>query len=685
MPAHDVHLLRQTWLGKKPGRLVALKPEVDHDALKITYRVVEAANAAALGFDPGEGSSGGQVACRICGAPVPGAYVKSEARAQRMGIAPIAAVVVKKSKKGAKTRRGREYLPVGAYALPDDTDCARRIVALGIDPLTEPLPDTMRITGGTCMVYGMSKYEDLFTPRQLLSLGTLAAGVRQIHEECLAAGMEDGRAQALATSLGMVVNKVVDHCSSLCRWIAAASYEGGANTFSRQSLPMVWDFSEANPFGGSSGDVRKYLNETVELIESLSVGGPALCVRGSATSVPLRDSCQDAVITDPPYYDNISYADLSDFFYVWLKRSVGFLYETDLGGELTPKRSEAVVAPYRHAGDRIKARAYYESLMEQSFQEAHRVLKPDGVMVCVYGHKTTSGWATLIDALRRSGFVVTEAWPVETEMRQRTVSQDTASLRTSIFLVARKRDPRSGVGTEAQALADLDDIIHERLARLQQVGIAGADLVIATVGAGLGALTRYERVEQANGEPVPADRFLDTVQTRVLDAIFGSIAGADNGTRFYVAAQYSYGYVPVAFDEANNLARMCGADFDGLGGLGSGPNPAVAKVKSTVHLRDYLDRGKDERLGLPDSETNKAADLIDVVHALLWRAEHRPASLREFLLKAQPDSGQLRQVVQALAGKALRSDNGSAKSREAQAAETLMVSWRSLVDDAVML
>jgi len=685
MPEHEVHLVRQTWLGKKPGKMVALRPEVDHDKLTVIYPVVEAPNAEVFGFDPGEGSSGGEVACRICGAPVPGEYVKAEARAGRMGIAALAAVVLKRPSRTGRKPRGREYIPVGAYDLPNDNECLRRISAMGVSVPSEMLTAASD-TGIRVHQYGLTRFQDLFTPRQLLTLMTLSGSVRTIFEEARHAGVEEGRARAVATALAMVANKVADHNSVLCRWISAASAEKSANTFTRQALPMTWDFAEANPFGGSSGDVRKYLQEVSEAIERLSVdGAPAKCVRGSAVSLPLAASSQDAVVTDPPYYDNVFYADISDFFYVWLKRSVGFLYETDLGGELTPKRNEAVVAPYRHAGNRAAARAFYEDLMLQAFREAHRILKPGAPMVCVYGHKTTSGWASLIDSLRRSGFMITEAWPLDTEMRERARGQGSAALASSIFLVARKRHPDAGVGSESEVLSLLDKIVDERLTRLEQVGVTGADLVIATVGAGLHALTRYERVEQDNGDELPAERFLDTVQTRVLDAIFGSIAGADSATRFYVAAQYSYGYLPVAFDEANNLARMCGADLDGLGGMTGRGNPPVSKVKGTIGLRDYQDRGKDERLGLPDVETGKPADLIDVVHALLWRAEHRPASLREFLVKAQPDPGQLRQVVQALAGKALRSTNGSTKSREALAAETLLVSWRSLVDDTVMV
>ncbi|MGO8919154.1 MAG: DUF1156 domain-containing protein [Stellaceae bacterium] len=672
---HRVDLVRQTWLGKKKGRMVALKPIVDREALTVSYQVVEAPTADALGFDPAAGSSRGRATCRICGAAVTADYVKAEGRASRIGVSPLAAVVLSNS------MRGREYLPVGSFALPDQAQCIARLAELAVEPPDELLPvgDTKNFW---VVEYGLTHYRDLFTPRQLLTLCTLASSVRDVFEQMRSEAVDEGRAAAIATALALVIDKVGDHNSMLCRWISAASAEKMANTFARQALPMVWDFAEANPFGSSSGDVRKYLKETADLIETLAVGRPARCVRGSAVSLPLADESQDAVITDPPYYDNISYADLSDFFYVWLKRSVGFLYPDHLGGQLTPKRNEAVVAPYRHHGRKDEARVFYEQMMAGAFAEAHRVLKPGAPLVCIYAHKTTLGWATLVDALRAAGFTITEAWPLDTEMPERSVGQGTASLASSIFLVARKRDVNAGVGSEADVMVELDRIIAERLERLQQSGVSGSDLVIATVGAGLHALTRYVRVEQDNGEPLPAERFLTVVQGRVLDAIFGALTSADPVTRYYLAAQFSYGYLAVPFDEANNLARMTGADLDSPKGLTGGHNPLVLKKGSTVSLRDFEDRGHDPELGLPVEGKGQPA-LLDVAHGVLWRAEHRPSELRAYLLQARPDSELLRQIIQALAGKALRGASDGAKSREAAAAERLLVSWRRFVENSL--
>lgn len=670
---HRVPLVRQTWLARKSGRNIALRTLVDRRALSVSYEVVEARTPQGLGFDPAAGSSRGQTTCPICGATVTAAYVKAEGMAGRLGVAPLAAVVLKAG------GRGRDYLPAGTYALPDDEDCLRGLEKLDVQAPGESLP-----TGDTknfwTPQYGLSRFQDLFTPRQLVTLCTLASGVREVYE-AMRVDVGSERASAIVTVLGLVLNRTADRSTTLCRWDNSRGAEKVNNTFARQALPMVWDFAESNPFGGSSGDVAGYVEQTADILGALERVTPARVLRASATELPVNAASQDALITDPPYYDNISYADLSDFFYVWLKRSVGFLYPEDLGGELTPKRNEAVVAPYRHGGRKDAAREFYEQMMAQAFAEAHRVLKPDAPLVCIYAHKTTLGWSTLVDALRAAGFTITEAWPLDTEMPARSVGQGTASLASSIFLVARKRDAEAGVGEEASVMRELDSIIAERLDRLAKAGITGSDLIIASVGAGLRAFTRYEKVEQANGEPLPSERFLVIVQNRVLDRIFGGLAGSDPTTRFYVAAQFSYGYVWVPFGEGNNLAYMTGIELDGPRGLTAGRVPLVAKKGSTVSLRDFEERGGAPKLGHPDDDTGALAPVIDVAHGILWRAEYRPRELRQYLAESRPDSDLLRTVIQALAGKALRSGSGEAKAREAAAAERLLVAWSHLIED----
>jgi len=595
-----------------------------------------------------------------------------------MGRALMAVVAVRPGE------RGKVYLPAeAAGSWADDAEIARRIAALaaeGLTPPTTPIPSDDSRSFCT-PPYGLTTFADLFTPRQMRTLLTFCKHARAAHAAMLDEGVDPGRATAVATYLGMAINRIVDRMTTLCHW--DNSVPKTANTYARQALPMVWDFSEVNPFGGASGDAEMQFRDSAKIIRHCAAasGMPAAIVRGTATNLPWPDESMDAVVTDPPYYDNISYADLSDFFYVWLQRSVGHLYPEHLRAETTPKRREAVVARYRHAGDADEARSFYENQMQQAFAEAHRVLKPGAPMVCVYAHKTTLGWAALVRALQRAGFTVTEAWPLDTEMPDRVGQMNTASLASSIFLVARKRTGES-VGDADQVLAEVREIARERIATLQAAKLTGADLVIATVGAGLRAYTRHVRVEQANGAELAPESYLEEVQRAVLET-WGrelGVADADRPSRFYVFGVREYGHAEVDFDEMNTLARGVGVELAGPGGLlddAAGLVGYGTKKRSEVRLRDFGDRGADEHLGLGDT-----APLIDVLHRLLWLRAHRPGDSAEFVRAAQFDPGRLKVLAHALAGQALDT-NGGDLSDEQKAIQRLLASWPQVVEQAL--
>lgn len=664
--AHELPLVRQTWLAKKKGRYVALRPVVDRAARTLRWEVAEAADASGLGFDPAGFSSRGRASCLICGAAVDAKYVKEQGLAGRMGITPLAAVLVKPS------GRGRDYQAAGSYAEPSVEECEAVLDGLDVTPPGEPIPadDTRNFWTPQ---YGLTRFRDLFTPRQLATLCAFAHGVHEAPAEMLADGMDPQRAEAVCAYLGLALDRAADWNSSLCAW--RPQVESGAHTYTRQALPLVWDFFEANPFGNSVGNVEVYVDNEAAIAEQLAATAHRVEVqRTSATQLPDHDGSFDAVITDPPYYDNISYADLSDFFYVWLKRSVGFLYEEHFAGELTPKKREAIVAPYRHHGDKAEARAFYEHEMAAAFAEAHRVLKAGAPLVCVYAHKTTLGWASLVEALRRARFTITEAWPLDTEMPERSIGQGTASLASSVFLVARRRDADQ-TGAYHEVLDDLDRVIDERLARLVEAGVAGSDLVIAAIGAGLAPFTRYATVELPSGEPVAAERFLEEVQARVLERILGGLGVVDPATRYYVVSRYLFGWADVEFDEANNLARTAGVELGD--GLAHGPLRLADVKGKVVHLRDFSERGSEPELG------QDGAPLIDVLQGLLWRASHAAHEIPGYLDAARPDPERLRQVAQSLQGRALR-DESESKPAEAQACERLLGSWNRLVTDSLL-
>jgi putative DNA methylase len=343
-----------------------------------------------------------------------------------------------------------------------------------------------------------------------------------------------------------------------------------------------------------------------------------------------------------------------------------------------------------------KANAEYESMMFASFREAFRVLKADGQVVIVYAHKTTLGWATLLEAIRRAGFMVVEAWPLDTEMGARLLAMESAALASSIFLVARKRE---GVATglyDNEVQPELELIVRERVETLWELGIGGADLVIACVGAGLRAFTRYAKVEYGNGEEVPAERFLTEVETVVLETILArlskevggnggkySLAGLDPATRFYVLWRYTYKAADLDAGEAIIFANGTHVELDGLHSLSCGSRPLVEKKKDKYRLLDYADRGDDAKLGSP-SEDGQSAPLVDALHRLLWMMERLPSGIPEFLREARPNIEQMRLVAQALAGPALKGGELGevATGSELAALTKLTANWRSVVEDA---
>jgi putative DNA methylase len=580
--------------------------------------------------------------------------------------------------------------------LPDDDTCRRRIAELckrsGLTITDEPIINDAK-NANFCILYGLDQFSTLFSPRQIFTLLALTAAIRDAASEMERLGAGRARTEALTSYLAVSHDRVANYCTVLCVWRTTRTCV--LPTFSRQALPMVWDYGEMNLFAGSAGDWSESIDYVAAVAESLlAIEEAATVTRGSAYSLATPDNTLDAVITDPPYYDNVPYANISDFFYVWLKRTVGHLYPKHFSGQGTPKKQETVADATRHDGDKRKAGRAYEDMMAQSLAEANRVLKPGGALVVVYAHKTTLGWATLVDALRQAGFQVMEAWPINTEMAG-GMRTEKASLASSIFLTARKRHIKAQSGSyETVVHPELEAIVRERVETLWDQGISGADLVIACVGAGLRAFTRFARVEYANGDEVPAERFLTEVETVVLDSILGrlskevggkdtSLAGVDPATRFYTLWRYTYRAAELDAGEAIIFANGTHVELDGPSGMSSGAKALVEKKKGKYRLCDFVERGDDVNLGQP-TDDGQAAPLVDVLHRVLWLMEHRPRELATFLRETEPNREQLRLVAQALAGPALKGGEMSDVSPTAEMAALakLTSNWRSVIEDA---
>jgi putative DNA methylase len=682
-----VPLVRQTWLCKKPGRYIALRVTPGKDGHPI-FSVVqsgqrsEEAAISEFGFDPGEFSKAGNAACVLCGTVADSQYVKQEAQAGRMGKELMAVACTRPG------RQGKVYLSANGLdstVLPDDSAIRKRIEKLcaetGLTPPEEPLVDK---SADQLPLYGMTHYGQLFTPRQLLVLLTFVKWVRQAQMEMLKTEYHEEQAKAVTTALGLWVDRINSQGCLICRW--DNSREMVPNAFSRQAIPMVWDFAEVEPFGDASGNASNALQWIIEVIKQESSSGePAKVTRGNASEMPYQDSYFDAVITDPPYYDNVSYAALSDFFYVWLKRSIGYLYPEHFATELTPKRSEIIADSYRQ-GSREKARRFYEYMMQKSLAEMYRVLKPEGILTLVYAHKTVKGWETLVDALRGTGFVVQEAWPLETEMGSRLIAMDTSALASSIFITARKQGQQA-VGDYNTVRQELESIVRERVETLWGEGIGGADLLIACVGAGLKAYTKYARIELPNGDEIPPTRFLGEVEGMVQEVLMeklfhtrAAVSAIDAPTKFYVLWRYFYGRSDLEAGDAIIFSYPLHVELDGSQGLSAGDLSLVEKKGSKYHLNDFADRGADDDLGLKPRFGLAQPPLIDILHRLLWLVEHRTSMIDEFITHSAPDTERLRLVAGVLAGSGLQGGMRLTTESETGALQKLVTNWDSLVE-----
>ena len=683
-------MVRQSWLRKKGGAIAAV-PRVE-DGHRLCWDIVAGSTAREVSEHTGQTGSG-QAVCVACNTPAPTDYVKQMAVAGRMGESLAAIVAALPPKRPRAKKRKKLYLPPDLARATLDQQIERRLEEVmanfGSARLQESLQGKLR---DQLPAYGFETYGQLFTRRQLLVLFTLVKQIRLAHQEMLDQGVSENRARALTTFFAMAFGRFVNSFSSFCRWQVRDQITI-ASIGDRQALKMIDDFSEINPFAQTAGALHlAFENEAFCIRELAKVAVPAVVARGNAERLFYDDETFDAVITDPPYYSSIYYADLSAFFYVWLRRIVGDLYPEHFTLAAPPKRREAVAQPSEHGGDTEKAKDHYERLMRNSLAEARRVLKRGAPLICVYAHRTTEGWATLIRALVGAGMTVTEAWPVQTEARGRTNARDAAALSDSIFFVARRREQATTGQYETQVEPLLRDIASERVKTLWNdgKGIGGADLLMAAVGAGLRAYTQFARVVYANGEPVSAERYLHDVEGVVLDVmldeIFGlrgaAVAAVDPITRFYILWRFTYHEAAIEAGDVYVFSYPQGIEIDGPDGLsGNCPN-LVQKSGSKFRVRNFEDRGDDEALGL--NVDGRSAPLVDVLHRLLYLLGERPAAVGEFLDSARPNTELLRLVAQALAapvlGRAQAPD--ASPTPELNALARLNANWRVIVEGA---
>jgi putative DNA methylase len=666
----EIPLMRQTWLAKKDKRKIALKLIPDHKARRVEVEIV-GADGRSIDFDPDEGTvSRAHVRCPLCGGTIDDKTTRRLFREGKSG-QRLMAVVLHHPKRTGKTYRLPTEHDLEAYRAAEaalEEKRAHLRAEWGLDPVPDEPLGRVPITFGiiNVWVYGMTRWGDLFNPRQKLALITFAEKVRQAHAHLLSQGADPEFAKAVVTYLALAVDRVVIYLTTLGYWHNTRELVNPG--MGRQAIAMAWDYAEGNVLGGN-GDWLSSLEWIQKVIDHCSQGThviPATVVHGTATALPWPDNFFDAVLTDPPYYDNVPYGYISDFFYVWLKRTVGDLYQDLFATPLTAK-SQEMVAYLLNGASAQDAMSRFEQMLTQAFREIHRVLKPDGIAVIVFAHKTTKAWETVINALLEAGLYMTASWPIHTEMQARLRAQESAALASSIYMVCRKRTT-SEVGDYPTVRREIEARVRQKLTQFWEEGIRGADFFMSAIGPAVEAFGKYARVEKLSGEPVTVEELLEYVRQVVsqfaLERILKRtpLGSVDAPTRFYALWRWTYNSARVHFDEARKLGQAVGVEVTALWDQ----TGFVKREKEFVRVLGPKDRGAD----FLQRERNDT--MVDVLHkaVLLWeQGEER--GLEELLRTAPFPQEALRQVAQDLSEILPQGD------KEKQLLQGLLYGWEA--------
>jgi putative DNA methylase len=462
------------------------------------------------------------------------------------------------------------------------------------------------------LTYGIDTFAAMFTPRQRYVLAVLAQTVRAAHDCMLEAGMSEDRAKAVTTYLGLAVDRIADYNSTFVAWVP--QNQGLNHTFPQQSIRMTWDFAEIDPLASVSGNWEgaiTWIRKALEHCCNATLGNPARVERANAQELPFGDGEFDAVIIDPPYYDAFQYGDLSDFFYVWLKRSIGNLYPELFLTRLTPKQAEIIENRADRKSSEYISHDEFERRLQNSLQEVARVVKADGIVSIVFAHTDVEAWQKLLRAVREAGLVVTTSWPMQSERAKRPTALISSVLSSSVVLVCRKATMLSE-GFYDDVVRELEARLEERLGTFEEMQLSGADYFVSAVGPAFEVFARYSRVVRLSGEEVGVEQLMvlarQAVARHAMRRLLGgeSLVALDDQSLFYVTWRWAYDGLPIPADEAYMLCRAFDADLDDL----TRSNGLVKKQGSGKDLQ-YRLLGPDDRRKI---ELGPAPSLVDVLH-----------------------------------------------------------------------
>jgi putative DNA methylase len=628
-----------------------------------------------VGKPPEEAKNGTKLArganfrCLVSGTPIGDAYIKAESMAGRMG-ARLMAIV-------AEGPQGRVYLP------PIETHEA---VARSAQPTWKPDQpmnrDTRDLVSGRG--YGFFTWADLFTPRQLVALTTfsdlVAEAIDKCRQDAIAAGLPDdgigldaggtgalAYAQAVGVYLAFAVDKCADYWSGICSW--HSSGEKMRNTFGRQAIPMVWDYAEANPFCDSSGNWMAMVDWTWKVLETVPARAGGAAAQDDAQSQSV--SANKVVSTDPPYYDNIGYADLSDFFYVWLRRTLKPIFPGLYATLAVPKAEELVATPYRHGSKEAAERFFLEG-MTRALENLARQAHPAFPVTIYYAFKqseteqdgtTSTGWETFLEAVIRAGFAITGTWPMRTELGNRMIGSGTNALASSIVLVCRQRAADAPVVSRREFLRELNATLPEALAEMTRGGVnspvAPVDLSQAIIGPGMAIFSQYAAVLEADGTPMRVKTALQLINRFLAEEDF------DHDTQFCLHWFEQHGWATGKYGEADVLARAKGTSVGGLQEAG-----VVESRKGHLRLLRWAELPADW-----SPERDNRTPVWEALHQLIRALNQDGESTAGALLARMPDRAE---PIRALAYRLYTLCERQGWAEDARAYNELVSAWSGI-------
>ena len=663
----EMPLVRSWWLGKKKGKEAYIVPRVVADSghpsgQRVMFDIGHGEKRAPARGNDGTVSGRTGAVCVACGGNASVDYVRSEGKAGRSGHVLMAIV--------AEGIRQRIYL-----ASSDDqvsaTACGRPQDAVAGD-----ICDNARWFSPPA--YGLTRFSDLFTNRQLVTLTTFSDLVVDARERVITDGGTPEYANAVATYLGFAGSRLADYGSTIATWMPDPKNEGIRNTFARQAIPMTWDFAEANPFSEASGNFSFMVRGIVRVLEAWSGLGSGAAQQSDASSISVRGA---VISTDPPYYDNIGYSDLSDYFYIWLRRSLRSIYPTLLATMLVPKAEELVANPYRHAG-RDGARVFFEDGFRRVFATARQSALDEFPITVYYAFKqstiddrgqTSTGWETLLESMIRSGWRITSTWPNRSERGGRMISVGTNALGSSIVLSLRTRHTTAPTTDRRGFIGALEAELPAALRRLQQGLIAPVDLPQAAIGPGMAVFSRYAAVIEPDGSKMTVRGALTRINA-VLDQVLSEQEGDfDPTTRWAIAWYRQHGFEVGKYAEAELLA-----------------NARDAVVQTMDHDGVLVSRDGKVWLIRP-ADTPADYDVLGDVNISAWEVLMHLIRILDatgvgaagaFLAAAQarPDGVIDHDLVKELAHLLFRIADKNAWSKDALAFNTLVTSWPDVLE-----